>query len=38
VLEILREEIELALCLCGCPTPEHVTRDHVGRPPYIRPQ
>jgi isopentenyl diphosphate isomerase/L-lactate dehydrogenase-like FMN-dependent dehydrogenase len=36
VLEILREEIELALCLCGCPTPEHVTRDHVQRPPYIR--
>jgi isopentenyl diphosphate isomerase/L-lactate dehydrogenase-like FMN-dependent dehydrogenase len=36
VLEILREEIELALCLCGCPTPAHVTRDHVQRPPYIR--
>jgi isopentenyl diphosphate isomerase/L-lactate dehydrogenase-like FMN-dependent dehydrogenase len=36
VLEILREEIELALCLSGCPTPEHVTRDHVQRPPYIR--
>jgi isopentenyl diphosphate isomerase/L-lactate dehydrogenase-like FMN-dependent dehydrogenase len=38
VLELLRAEIQLALTLCGCPTPEHVTRDHVGRPPYIRSQ
>jgi isopentenyl diphosphate isomerase/L-lactate dehydrogenase-like FMN-dependent dehydrogenase len=36
VLEILHSEIELALTLCGCPTPAHVTRDHVGRPAYIR--
>jgi isopentenyl diphosphate isomerase/L-lactate dehydrogenase-like FMN-dependent dehydrogenase len=38
VLELLRAEIQLALTLCGCPTPEHVTRNHVGRPPYIRSQ
>jgi isopentenyl diphosphate isomerase/L-lactate dehydrogenase-like FMN-dependent dehydrogenase len=31
VLEILREEVELALALCGCPTPVDVTRDHVRR-------
>jgi isopentenyl diphosphate isomerase/L-lactate dehydrogenase-like FMN-dependent dehydrogenase len=36
VLEILHDEIELALCLCGCPTPADVTRDHVQRSPYIR--
>jgi isopentenyl diphosphate isomerase/L-lactate dehydrogenase-like FMN-dependent dehydrogenase len=36
VLEILKAETELALTLAGCPTPEHVTRDHVQRPPYIR--
>jgi isopentenyl diphosphate isomerase/L-lactate dehydrogenase-like FMN-dependent dehydrogenase len=36
VLEILHDEIELALCLCGCPTPADVTRDHVRRAPYIR--
>jgi isopentenyl diphosphate isomerase/L-lactate dehydrogenase-like FMN-dependent dehydrogenase len=36
VLQILHDEIELALCLCGCPTPEDVTRDHVQRRPYIR--
>jgi 4-hydroxymandelate oxidase len=36
VLELLRAEIELALTLCGCPTPDHVTRDHVQRPAYIR--
>jgi isopentenyl diphosphate isomerase/L-lactate dehydrogenase-like FMN-dependent dehydrogenase len=31
VLELLREEIALALALVGCPTPEDVTRAHVGR-------
>jgi isopentenyl diphosphate isomerase/L-lactate dehydrogenase-like FMN-dependent dehydrogenase len=29
VLELLREELELALALCGCPTPESVSRAHV---------
>jgi isopentenyl diphosphate isomerase/L-lactate dehydrogenase-like FMN-dependent dehydrogenase len=29
VLELLREEIELALVLIGCPSPEAVTRAHV---------
>jgi isopentenyl diphosphate isomerase/L-lactate dehydrogenase-like FMN-dependent dehydrogenase len=33
VLEILREEIELALCLCGCPSPAAVERSHVARAP-----
>src|SRR6185436_14566479 len=33
VLEILREEIELALVLLGCPTPGDVTRSHVMRRP-----
>jgi 4-hydroxymandelate oxidase len=37
VLELLREEIELALVLSGCPSPGDVTRDHVQRAPYIRP-
>jgi isopentenyl diphosphate isomerase/L-lactate dehydrogenase-like FMN-dependent dehydrogenase len=31
VLGLLREEFELALALCGCPSPEHVARAHVGR-------
>jgi 4-hydroxymandelate oxidase len=31
VLELLRDEIELALALCGCTSPADVTRDHVGR-------
>jgi isopentenyl diphosphate isomerase/L-lactate dehydrogenase-like FMN-dependent dehydrogenase len=30
VLELLRDEIELALALCGCPSPEAVTRAHVA--------
>jgi isopentenyl diphosphate isomerase/L-lactate dehydrogenase-like FMN-dependent dehydrogenase len=30
VLGLLREEVELALALCGCPSPEDVTRAHVG--------
>jgi isopentenyl diphosphate isomerase/L-lactate dehydrogenase-like FMN-dependent dehydrogenase len=31
VLELLREEIQLALALCGCASPAQVTRAHVGR-------
>ena len=31
VLELLREEIVLALALCGCASPEDVTRAHIGR-------
>jgi 4-hydroxymandelate oxidase len=31
VLELLREEIQLALALCGCASPAEVTRAHVGR-------
>jgi isopentenyl diphosphate isomerase/L-lactate dehydrogenase-like FMN-dependent dehydrogenase len=31
VLELLREELELALALLGCPTPEAVTPAHVRR-------
>jgi isopentenyl diphosphate isomerase/L-lactate dehydrogenase-like FMN-dependent dehydrogenase len=31
VLELLREEIELALALLGCPSPGEVTRAHVQR-------
>ena len=31
VLELLGEEIGLALTLTGCPDPEAVRRDHVGR-------
>jgi isopentenyl diphosphate isomerase/L-lactate dehydrogenase-like FMN-dependent dehydrogenase len=33
VLELLRDEIELALCLCGCASPEAVTRDHLRPAP-----
>lgn len=29
VLELLREELELALCLCGCASPADLTRAHV---------
>jgi 4-hydroxymandelate oxidase len=36
VLELMRAELELALTLCGCPTPAHVNRDHVQRPSYIQ--
>jgi isopentenyl diphosphate isomerase/L-lactate dehydrogenase-like FMN-dependent dehydrogenase len=32
VLELLRAELELALQLAGCRTPDEVTRAHVGRP------
>jgi isopentenyl diphosphate isomerase/L-lactate dehydrogenase-like FMN-dependent dehydrogenase len=31
VLALLRDEIELALALCGCTSPEAVTRAHVAR-------
>ena len=34
VLELLREEVELALTLLGCPTPQAVTRDHVSPAVY----
>ena len=30
VLELLKEEIRLALTLCGCPSPADVTAAHVG--------
>jgi len=30
VLELLRDEIELALLLCGCPTPADVTAAHIS--------
>jgi isopentenyl diphosphate isomerase/L-lactate dehydrogenase-like FMN-dependent dehydrogenase len=30
VLELLRDELELARCLTGCAAPDAVTRDHVG--------
>jgi isopentenyl diphosphate isomerase/L-lactate dehydrogenase-like FMN-dependent dehydrogenase len=31
VLELLRDELELALVLCGCPAPGALTRAHVQR-------
>jgi isopentenyl diphosphate isomerase/L-lactate dehydrogenase-like FMN-dependent dehydrogenase len=33
VLELLREELELALALCGCASPAALTRAHVQRAP-----
>jgi len=30
VLELLRDEVELALLLCGCTTPSDVTPAHVS--------
>jgi isopentenyl diphosphate isomerase/L-lactate dehydrogenase-like FMN-dependent dehydrogenase len=33
LLELLRAEVELALALCGCPTPADVTARHVQRAP-----
>jgi 4-hydroxymandelate oxidase len=33
VLELLREELTLTLCLLGCSSPEEVTRAHVQRAP-----
>ena len=31
VLDLLREEVHMALALCGCSSPSAVTRAHVGR-------
>jgi isopentenyl diphosphate isomerase/L-lactate dehydrogenase-like FMN-dependent dehydrogenase len=31
VLELLREELQLALALCGCASPADVSRSHIGR-------
>jgi isopentenyl diphosphate isomerase/L-lactate dehydrogenase-like FMN-dependent dehydrogenase len=33
VLELLREELELTLALCGCSSPAELTRAHVQRAP-----
>lgn len=33
VLELLREELELTLALCGCASPAGLTRSHVQRAP-----
>jgi hypothetical protein len=33
VLELLRDEIGLALGLLGCTSPEQVTRAHIQRAP-----
>lgn len=33
VLELLREELELALALCGCASPAELSRAHVQRAP-----
>lgn len=33
VLELLREELALTLCLCGCASPAELTRAHVQRAP-----
>ena len=33
VLQILRNEFELALALAGCPSPAAVTREHAQRAP-----
>ncbi|HMJ74185.1 MAG TPA: alpha-hydroxy acid oxidase [Solirubrobacterales bacterium] len=33
VLELLREELELTLALCGCASPDELTRVHVQRAP-----
>ena len=33
VLELLRDELELALALCGCASPAELTREHVQRAP-----
>jgi isopentenyl diphosphate isomerase/L-lactate dehydrogenase-like FMN-dependent dehydrogenase len=33
VLELLREELALTLCLLGCASPEEITRAHVQRSP-----
>src|SRR5262249_6554274 len=33
VLELLRDELTLALCLLGCTSPQELTRAHVQRSP-----
>ena len=33
VLELLRDELELTLALCGCPTPAELGRSHLQRAP-----
>ncbi len=33
VLELLRDELELALALCGCASPDELARGHVQRAP-----
>ncbi len=33
VLELLREELELTLALCGCASPDELSRTHVQRAP-----
>ena len=33
VLELLRDELLIALALLGCPSPDHVGRDHVAATP-----
>jgi isopentenyl diphosphate isomerase/L-lactate dehydrogenase-like FMN-dependent dehydrogenase len=33
VLELLRDELELTLALCGCASPGELTREHVRRAP-----
>jgi isopentenyl diphosphate isomerase/L-lactate dehydrogenase-like FMN-dependent dehydrogenase len=35
VLSILREEVELALTLLGCPSPADVRAEHVGSGPIF---
>jgi isopentenyl diphosphate isomerase/L-lactate dehydrogenase-like FMN-dependent dehydrogenase len=35
VLELLREELELTLALCGCASPIELTRAHVQRAPGV---
>jgi isopentenyl diphosphate isomerase/L-lactate dehydrogenase-like FMN-dependent dehydrogenase len=34
VLELLREELELALALCGCSAPAELGREHARRAPF----
>ncbi|MFZ0342344.1 MAG: alpha-hydroxy-acid oxidizing protein, partial [Gaiellaceae bacterium] len=33
VLELLRDELALTMCLLGCTSPEELTRAHVQRSP-----
>ena len=36
VLELLREELELTLALCGCTSPSQLARAHVRAPAALR--